>query len=549
MTAEAPPKRAAVYTRVSTEDQAREGFSLGDQAVRAREVIDREGWTFLRIYEDVGFSGDDPERPAYKQMLEDVAAGDLDAIVVIALDRFGRDAWAIEGTLRFFDANGVRLVSTREPIDRATPEGTLQTGILAQFAQFEKAKIKARTKAGISARAKKGKPWGEPKFGYRRVKDGDDWEPDPRERDIVHTIFQHRVEGSMSYSGIARRLTADHVPTRRAGGHWTATTVKKICESRDVLGFFQHNGQWIRGRHEPIVGEQTWRAAQALAADGSKFGPSRPGRRPARHVFINGHLRCDCCGEAMLPRTTPSGDWYECRTNRALKGRGSCAMPRQRREDIDGHWMSMFERSFLSFEKTRAEVAAQLERRGREITEQLSVAETDVAKLESQRARIERHYLNEILSAESYERFSGRLADDAAAATAARDRLAASWEEAQRIGENADAEEVTLRHLAALRDSVALDAREAKRSGDLDALRAASRELAATVCIRADGRFARITPGPRLLVPVFIPGNESAVGVFTPRDQALPLSIGGEQSSPARRCRASSGSGPGRGSR
>ena len=145
--------RAAIYSRVSTDEQI-EGSSLDEQQECCLERIEREGWHYLQTYQDAGYLGDDPNRPAYVRMLEDVAAGKLDVIVIIALDRFGRDAWAIEGTLRFFDEHGVKLVSTREQIDRETPEGIMQTGISAQFAQFEKAKIKIRTRAGIRAYAR-----------------------------------------------------------------------------------------------------------------------------------------------------------------------------------------------------------------------------------------------------------------------------------------------------------------------------------------------------------------------------------------------------------
>jgi DNA invertase Pin-like site-specific DNA recombinase len=95
------------------------------------------------------------------------------------------------------DAAGVRLASLRKHIDRATPEGRLQTGILAEFAEFEREKGRARTRAGISSRATSGKPWGSPAFPYRKLADGH-WEPNPAEVPVARRIVQERVKEGRS---------------------------------------------------------------------------------------------------------------------------------------------------------------------------------------------------------------------------------------------------------------------------------------------------------------------------------------------------------------
>jgi site-specific DNA recombinase len=133
-----PAIRAAAYTRVSTDEQAREGYSLGDQERRCIALIEREEWVHVETYEDAGFSGSDPNRPAYRRLLAAVTEGKSDRVVVVALDRFGRDAGELRAALLVMDAAGARFVSDREHIDRATPEGRLQTGILGEFAEFER---------------------------------------------------------------------------------------------------------------------------------------------------------------------------------------------------------------------------------------------------------------------------------------------------------------------------------------------------------------------------------------------------------------------------
>jgi hypothetical protein len=174
----------------------------------------------------------------------------------------------------------LRVVAAGQALDRATPEGRLQTGVLAEFAEYEREKIKVRSKAGIHGHAHgKRKPWGTPVLGYRKTPTGD-WEPDPAEVPVVERIFRERVENGLSYNGIARLFIRDGVPARR-GGHWGAVTIRKILTGKYVLGYFSHGGEWIEGRHRAIIDRTTWEAAQALAAQGAEVR-TEPWRSPRR---------------------------------------------------------------------------------------------------------------------------------------------------------------------------------------------------------------------------------------------------------------------------
>ncbi len=514
--------RAAIYTRVSTSDQASEGFSLEEQERRCRAEADAEGWD-AEVFQEAGVSGKLASRPALDRML--ARLDEFDVIICYSLDRLGRSTANLLKLYDRIEVAGVRLIFIRERLDTSTPVGRLLRTVLSAIAEFEREMIVDRAKGGIGARARSGKPWGAPKYGYLRGGDGD-WVQDPFEAEIVQRILRYRVERRLSYSRIARTLIAEKVPTR-SGGNWTATTVKKICENRYALGYFTHNGEEIRGRHEPIIDEPTWIAAQKLAAEGSKFAPSRPGRRPARHVFVTGHGRCHYCKESLITR----GDWYECRTNKVLRGVGSCPMPRLRREVVDAHWLDFFERTFVSLEKTREHVAAELDQRIREIDRELASAEVEFVKVSDRRARLDEDYLAGKLSAESFERFLARLTEEESATRAQRDRLRASAEEARRATENVDAEEEMLCRMVSLRDSIVADAQRAQETGDLHALRAISRELAEEVywAVDPDGhpRIAGLTPGSRLYVPVAAPGEENAVAVRFERDHVFPLTTGG----------------------
>jgi site-specific DNA recombinase len=516
--------RAAIYTRVSTADQAREGYSLDEQERKCAAYIEREGWTLVDVFREEGVSGSLEHRPELDRLIASTEG--IDVVVVSSLDRLGRSTKNLLELYDTFGGKDVALVFLREHLDTSTPVGRLLRTILAAIAEFERELIIDRTTSAIGARARKGKPWGSPKYGYRKVEDGQDWEPDPREREIVQQIFKYRVEEAMSYQGIARRLIADAVPTR-TGGNWTATTIKKICQSRYVRGYFHHNGELIKGRHEPIIDEDAWLQAQALAEIGSRFAPSTGGRRPNKHLFINGHLRCTLCDEAMLPRSG-SPDYYTCRTNKALSGAGSCPMPNHPREEVDGRFLALFEATFLDLDATRKHVAAELSHRVREIEAQQGEAESELASLIAQQDQIERDYLvTRTLSAASYERFSARLAEQTEATRAQRDRLGTNAEEARAAIENMDAEEETLRRLAAIRDTVAAHARDAALSDDIVALRGVIAQAFDEVYLRLDGTIAGMTPGVGMrqvggtVIP--LPSSGEAIHISADMDLTGPI--------------------------
>ena len=147
--------RVGIYNRVSTRDQAEHGHNLVGDVQRCEERIEREpGWVLADTYVDAGLQGDDPNRPEYLRLLGDAGAGRLDLILIPALDRFGRDAIETKTRLAMFEGEGIRVVSLREGELEPTPEGKFMSGIMAEAAQLEKAKIRARVQTGIAARAR-----------------------------------------------------------------------------------------------------------------------------------------------------------------------------------------------------------------------------------------------------------------------------------------------------------------------------------------------------------------------------------------------------------
>jgi DNA invertase Pin-like site-specific DNA recombinase len=149
--------KAAIYARVSTLDQEPE-----NQLRELRRYVDARGWTAVE-YVDRGVSGAKDRRPALDQLVADAKRRRLDVVVSWRLDRLGRSLKHLITLLDDLQALGIAFVSLAEGIDATTPAGKLQMHILGAIAEFERARIVERVRAGLARRAAQGKPLGRPR--------------------------------------------------------------------------------------------------------------------------------------------------------------------------------------------------------------------------------------------------------------------------------------------------------------------------------------------------------------------------------------------------
>ena len=149
--------RSAIYARVSTFDQEPE-----NQLAEIRRYVDARGWTSAQ-YVDRGISGAKDRRPALDELLKDARRRRFDVLVVWRLDRLGRNLRHLITLLEELQALGIAFVSFNEGIDATTPAGKLQMHILGAIAEFERARIAERVKAGLERARAQGKRLGRPR--------------------------------------------------------------------------------------------------------------------------------------------------------------------------------------------------------------------------------------------------------------------------------------------------------------------------------------------------------------------------------------------------
>jgi site-specific DNA recombinase len=205
------PTQAAGYIRVSTERQATEGLSLGEQERRIRAYADAHGWNLVELYSDAGISGRRDDRPALQRMLG--ALDRFEVLIIPKLDRLGRSNRHLLGVFDQLQDPGVQLVSLSESIDTSTPMGKLMRSLLSALAEFEADNISERVKAVTEHRAREGGHHGGPRpYGYRF--EGGSLVVDDAEAVVVRRIFRDFSCG-VSRREIARHLNEDGVPTAR----------------------------------------------------------------------------------------------------------------------------------------------------------------------------------------------------------------------------------------------------------------------------------------------------------------------------------------------
>lgn len=282
--------RVCGYTRVSTLEQSIEGYSISEQEARLQKYCEAQGWKLIKIYTDAGKTGATMNRPALKEMLEDIKKGFYDKVIVYKLDRLSRSQkdtlWLIEDA---FLSHGVDFESMQERFDTGSSFGRAMVGILAVFAQLEREQIKERMSMGKEGRAKEGK-WhggGYSPIGYD-YKDGE-LLINPYEAVQVREVFALYAGGS-SIKQIEEAF--NNKGYSHAHGGYNHITLKRMLENELYIGIVKHKGEKYKGIHEAIIDEATFFKVQ----ERRKLEKDKASGRPSSSTYLSGLLYCGKCG-------------------------------------------------------------------------------------------------------------------------------------------------------------------------------------------------------------------------------------------------------------
>jgi site-specific DNA recombinase len=318
--------RCAIYTRKSTEHGLDLEFNSLDAQREACEAYIKsqasERWQTLPArYDDPAYSGGSMDRPALQKLLKDIAAGQVDVVLVYKIDRLTRSLADFAKLVEIFDAKSVSFVAITQQFNTTTSMGRLTLNVLLSFAQFERELASERVRDKIAASRKKGK-WtgGSVPLGYE-VKNKR-LVVNPVEAKIVHTIFT-RYLALKSFQKLIDELNEKGILTKRrpiageiAGGiPFTYGPLAYLLRNRTYLGETGHNGHWFSGEHESIIARGIFDEVQNLLKTNSA---GRRGRRQKSGALLTG-LLFDDRGNRMSPSyTTKNGARYPFYVSSAL---------------------------------------------------------------------------------------------------------------------------------------------------------------------------------------------------------------------------------------
>ena len=243
-------KSAAIYCRVSTEDQARGGYSLGEQLEKLKDLCKYRDYNIYNVYEDAGISAKDMEhRPAFKKMLEDVKNNNVNVIVSYKLDRLTRSVRDLEILISELEKYDCTLECAIDDINTSTANGRFFVRMLTVLSQLEIERVSERTKFGMVGAIKDGHIPVRKTLGFMR--DNKKLVINPAESDCVRRIFDLYLKGN-SYQKIANILNKDNVLNKK----WLDTTILKILSNP------LYKGDFIRNVVEPIISKKLWEECQ-----------------------------------------------------------------------------------------------------------------------------------------------------------------------------------------------------------------------------------------------------------------------------------------------
>src|SRR5215218_7778024 len=244
------PKRAILYARVSTEEQARSGYSLAQQLEALREYAAREGYEILEEVQDPGQSGANLERPGMDRVRDIVAAGAVSVVLAQDRDRFSREPAYHYLLKREFEEHGTKIRALNDRGDDS-PEGELTDGILDQLAKYEKAKIAERTRRGKLRKAREGRVicGATPTYGFHYNETRDGLLIHEPEMLVVEKIF-YLVAAGVAVRAVQARLYTEGIPAPKGGSLWDDRVLRRLI-TNDV--YRPHSFEEIAGLVTPEV--------------------------------------------------------------------------------------------------------------------------------------------------------------------------------------------------------------------------------------------------------------------------------------------------------
>ena len=291
-------KVCGLYMRVSTEDQAREGFSLPEQKERLEAYCKFKGFVIKDYYTDAGISAKTGNyRPEFERLKEDIKSKKINTIIALKQDRITRSIFDWEELMRFLEENDAYLDCVNDDINNTNANGKMVSRILMSVSQQEIERTSERTKVGLAGAIKQGHIPHQAPLGYKH--ENKKLVIDHLTKDVVIRIFELYHKG-MSYQKISTLFNKEQVLGKT---NWRDSSIVAILENEIYKGDFVHGKRtkhptYYENVVEPIVSKEMWEECQVQKKKNSKSY-----QRTLTYLFLQ-KLRCPKCNRILGGKAT-----------------------------------------------------------------------------------------------------------------------------------------------------------------------------------------------------------------------------------------------------
>lgn len=299
--------KTAIYIRVSTEDQAKEGFSISAQKEKLTKYVEVNDWELYDYFIDDGISGKNiKDRPELSRLIELVKNKEINNVLIYKLDRLTRSVKDLINLIELFEQYDCSFSSVTEKLDTSNAVGRMFIKIIGIFAEFERENLAERVSFGYEEKTRQGNYTNtNGVYGYEYIIGKGDLIVNEEEAELVKQTYQKYLNGKAMIS-IAKEYNQLKVPTKR-GGDWSQSTIQSILTNDTYLGKVRYgvnkkikNKAFIvESEHEPIIDEFTFDRVQEMIKKRKHFNIKK---FPSENAYFGSVLKCYKCGSRFHPK-------------------------------------------------------------------------------------------------------------------------------------------------------------------------------------------------------------------------------------------------------
>ncbi len=313
----------ALYIRVSTDRQAKEGDSLEEQESELKKFCEYRGYNIHKIYIEKGKSGGNTNRPEYQNLLKVVKDGKIQAVVVKKIDRLSRSLLDFEAFMKLLQEKEIEFISIKENFDTTTALGKAMLRVALVFAQLEREQTAERIKDVMEYRASQGmRNGGVTPFGYTCV--NKELIPYPKERVQVELIFKQFLLNKSAVE--TARFLNETGYRNHNNGLWDNRRIQDILQNPAYIGKMRWGKEVFQGIHQPIISDQVFEQIQFIFENRKSLADKNFTKSLLQKIIY-----CGFCGSPMTPshslnKLKNKYYYYRCTsTTNAEKKASNCA--------------------------------------------------------------------------------------------------------------------------------------------------------------------------------------------------------------------------------